>query len=85
MSDQTHIAFRGLPRGPVVKNPPANTGDTRNSGQLGFNPWVRKSPWRRKLQPTPVFLTGILNTEYFYWNTVEPDRATVQGVAKSQT
>ena len=85
VSDQTHIAFRGLPRGPVVKNPPANTGDTRNSGQLGFNPWVRKSPWRRKLQPTPVFLTGILNTEYFYWNTVEPDRATVQGVAKSQT
>ena len=24
----------------------------------GFNPWVRKSPWRRKWQPTPVFLPG---------------------------
>ena len=23
-----------------------------------FNPWVRKSPWRRKWQPTPVFLPG---------------------------
>ena len=22
----------------------------------GFHPWVRKIPWRRKWQPTPVFL-----------------------------
>ena len=25
-------------------------------GRLGFDPWVRKIPWRRKLKPTPVFL-----------------------------
>ena len=24
--------------------------------RVGFNPWVRKIPWRRKWQPTPVFL-----------------------------
>ena len=24
----------------------------------GFNPWVRKIPWRRKWQPIPVFLPG---------------------------
>ena len=24
----------------------------------GFNPWVRKIPWRRKWQPTSVFLPG---------------------------
>ena len=24
----------------------------------GFNPWVRKTPWRRAQQPTPVFLPG---------------------------
>ena len=24
----------------------------------GFNPWVRMIPWRRKWQPTPVFLSG---------------------------
>ena len=24
----------------------------------GFDPWVRKTPWRRKWQPTPVFLPG---------------------------
>jgi len=23
-----------------------------------FNPWVEKIPWRRKWQPTPVFLPG---------------------------
>jgi len=23
-----------------------------------FDPWVRKTPWRRKWQPTPVFLPG---------------------------
>ena len=24
----------------------------------GFNPWVSKIPWRKKWQPTPVFLHG---------------------------
>ena len=24
----------------------------------GFDPWVEKFPWRRKWQPTPVFLPG---------------------------
>ena len=27
-------------------------------GRPGFNPWVRKIPWRREWLPTPVFLTG---------------------------
>ena len=27
-------------------------------GRPGFDPWVRKIPWRRKSQPTPVFLPG---------------------------
>ena len=27
-------------------------------GRSGFNPWVRKIPWRRKWQPAPVFLPG---------------------------
>ena len=41
------------PGGSVVKNLPANAGDV---GDGGFDPWVGKIPWRRKLQPTPVFL-----------------------------
>ena len=28
------------------------------SRRCGFNPWVGKIPWRRKWQPTPVFLPG---------------------------
>ena len=27
-------------------------------GRPGFDPWVRKIPWRSKWQPTPVFLPG---------------------------
>ena len=38
----------------VVKNTPAKAGDTKQ----GFGPWVRKIPWRRLWQPTPVFLSG---------------------------
>ena len=38
----------------VINNPPANAGDMRH----GFDPWVRKIPWRRARQPTPVFLSG---------------------------
>ena len=29
-----------------------------NMGDLGFDPWVGKISWRRKWQPTPVFLPG---------------------------
>ena len=38
----------------MVKNLPASAGDMRH----GFDPWVRKIPWRREWQPTPVFLPG---------------------------
>ena len=36
----------------VVKNTPANAGD------IGFDPWIRKIPWRRICWPTPVLLPG---------------------------
>ena len=39
----------------VVKNPDANAGDIRDADSiLGW----RKNPWRRRWQPTPVFLPG---------------------------
>ena len=38
----------------VVMNLPANAGDKR----YGFDPSLRKIPWRRTQQPTPVFLPG---------------------------
>ena len=39
----------------VVKNPPANARDTRD---VGLIPGLGRFPWRRKRQPTPVFLPG---------------------------
>ena len=36
----------------MIKNPPASAGGERH----GFDPWVEKSPWGRKWQPTPVYL-----------------------------
>ena len=30
----------------------------RSHRRHGFDPWVRKIPWRRKWQPTPVFFPG---------------------------
>ena len=52
-----HLGFAGLehPRWHQwLKNPPANSGDKKHQ----FNPWVRKIPWRRTWQSTPVFLFG---------------------------
>ena len=31
---------------------------TCQCGRRGFSPWVKKVPWRRKWQPTPVSLPG---------------------------
>ena len=47
-----HNEAKGFPGSSVVKNPPANSGDT------SLIPGVRKIPWRRKWQPISVFLLG---------------------------
>ena len=44
-----------------------------------FNPWVGKIPWRRKWQPTPVFLPGKSHGQwslggYSPWGFKESDR-----------
>ena len=46
----------GFPGGSEVKVSASNAEDL--SSIPGFNPWVGKIPWRRKWQPTPVFLPG---------------------------
>ena len=43
------IILKSFLGGTVVKNLPINAGDE-------LNPWVGKIPWKRKWQPTPVFL-----------------------------
>ena len=47
-------------------------------GRPRFDPCIRKIPWRRKQQPTPVFMPG-KSQDGGAWP------ATVQGVTKSQT
>ena len=48
-------------------------------GRPGFNPWVGKSPWRRKWQPAPVLLP---RKPHGQRSLVQ---ATAHGVEKSQT
>ena len=48
-------AVFGLPRWRSGKD---SACQCKRLKRLGFNLWVRKIPWRRKWQPTPVFLLG---------------------------
>ena len=46
--------------------------------QPGFNPWVKKIPWRRECLATPVFLPGESHGQrslvgYSPWNLKESD------------
>ena len=54
----THFDVLGFPVHSVVKNPPANARDTGDTSLILTDPWVRNILWRRKWQPTPVFLPG---------------------------
>ena len=62
----SHLYFEiGLPRWFSGKEPACQRRSLWSCGfsprslwSCGFSPWVRKIPWRRKRQPTPVFLPG---------------------------
>ena len=49
------IPTLGFPGGAISKEPPCQC---RRHRRHRFNPWIRKIPWRRKWQLTPVFLPG---------------------------
>ena len=61
----------GFPSGTLVKNPPANAGDTGLIPGLG-------DPLEEDMQPTPLFLLGNPMDRGAWW-------ATVRGITKSQT
>ena len=50
-----YYAILGFPGGSEGKE---STCQFRRHKRHRFNPWVRKIPWRRKWQPTPVLLPG---------------------------
>ena len=66
----TIVNIMGFPRGSLVKTPPANAGDT---GDLGYIPGLGRFPWRRKHQPTPLFLPGKSQGEGAYQGTGHGD------------
>ena len=47
--------FRDFPGGTSGKE---STCQCRRQKRCGFDPWVGRIFWRRKWQPTPVFLPG---------------------------
>ena len=53
---QKRKCFWGLPRWHSGEE---SACQYRRHRRCSFNPWVRKIPWRRKLQPISVFLPGI--------------------------
>ena len=55
-----HHLFNGLPVAQLVKNLPA-------MWRPGFDPWVRKIPWRSGRLPTPVFWPGEFHELYSPW------------------
>ena len=50
----------------LVKNLPAMQ-------EPGFDPWVRKIPWRRERLPTPVSWPGKFHGLYSPWGSKELD------------
>ena len=63
----------GFSGGSVIKNPPTN-----QCRRHGFNPWIRKIPWRRKCLLTLVFLPGEFHGQrslvgYSPWGRKESD------------
>ena len=54
------------------------TCQCRTGKRRGFDPWVGKLPWRRKWQPTPVFLPGKSHGQrslvgYSPWDHIKAD------------
>ena len=67
-----------LPSPPYGASGKEPTCQHRRRKRHGYDPWVRKIPWRRKWQPTPICLPG---QSHGQWRLA----ATVHGVTKSQT
>ena len=42
----------------IVHSSTMHIGKCRNHRRHGFNPWIKKIPWRKAWQSTPVFLPG---------------------------
>ena len=69
------VGFGGFPGDANGKEPACQC---RRCKRCEFNPWVRKIPWRRTWQPTPVFFPGKFHGQrslvnYSPWGCIESD------------
>ena len=51
----------------------AGQQSTCNAGDLNWDPWVGKIPWRRERLPIPVFWSGEFHGLYSPWDHKESD------------
>ena len=57
-----------FPKGfPCAASSEESVWQCRRLKRRGFNPWLRKIPWSRKWQPTPVFLPGKFHGQKSFW------------------
>ena len=75
MNKDYAVYMQGFPGGASCKEPACQY---RNHKRRGFDPWVRKIPWKRAWQLTPVFMPEESSGQRSLW-------ALVHRVAKSQT
>ena len=55
LNNAKHLTF--ITGGSISTESTCSEGDSLQCRKLGLDPWVWKIPWRRKWQPTPVFLS----------------------------
>ena len=56
-----YYKYSGLPKWLSGKKKKKSTCQCRRHRRCEFNPWIRKIPWRRKWQATPIILPGKSN------------------------
>ena len=52
---RANVVNKGFPGDTSGKEP---SFQCRRLKRCGFDPWIRKIPWKRAWQPTPVFMLG---------------------------
>ena len=70
------ISQLDFPGGASGKEP---TGQCRRHKRRGFDPWVRKIPWKRAWKPTPVALPGESHGQRSMWSFSSRGRREVDG------
>ena len=58
LRDRTHVSCVSCISRWILYHCASNKESACQCRRRGFNPWIKKIPWRKKWQPIPVFLPG---------------------------